>query len=67
MVDLLWIQIGNTAGIRDVVNAVAAIGLAPTLLIITFYAYKSRTDSTIKHLEDQNKQLLDGILRRKRP
>jgi hypothetical protein len=66
MVDLLVLQTGDTAGIRDVVNAVAAIGLAPSLLIITFYAYKSRTDATIKHLEEQNKQLLDEILRRKK-
>ena len=67
MIDLLLLQPGDTAGIRDAVNAVAAIGLAPTLLIIALYAYKSRTDATIKHLEDQNKQLLDEILRKKRP
>lgn len=67
MVDLLLLQTGNTAGIGEVVKAVAAIGLAPTLLIIALYAYKSRTDATIKHLEDQNKQLLDEILRGKRP
>lgn len=67
MVDLLLIQTGDTAGIGELVKAVAAIGLAPTLLIIALYAYKSRTDATIRHLEDQNKQLLDEILRRKRP
>jgi hypothetical protein len=63
MVDLFLLQTGDTAGIGEVVKAVAAIGLAPTLLIITLYAYKSRTDATIKHLEDQNRQLLDEILR----
>ena len=67
MVDLLLIQTGDTAGIGELVKAVAAIGLAPTLLIIALYAYKSRTDATIRHLEDQNKQLLEEILRRKRP
>ena len=66
MIDLLLLQTGSTAGIGETVNAVAAIGLAPTLLIIVLYAYKSRADATIKHLEEQNKQLLDEILR-KRP
>ena len=51
------------AGVGEVVKSVAAIGLAPTLLIVALYAYKSRTDATIKHLEDQNKQLLAEILR----
>jgi len=66
MVDLLLLQTGDTAGIGEAVKAVAAIGLAPTLLIIALYAYKSRTDATIKHLEDQNNKLLDEILRGKR-
>lgn len=66
MVNLLFLQIGDTAGVREVVKAVAAIGLAPTLLIIALYAYKSRTDATIKHLEEQNNKLLDEILRGKR-
>jgi len=57
----------EAAGIGEVVKAVAAIGLAPTLLIIALYAYKSRTDATIKHLEDQNKQLLDEVLRNRKP
>ena len=67
LVDLLLTQTGGTAGFGDVVKAVAEIGLAPTLLIIALYAYKSRTDATIKYLEDQNKQLMDEILRRKKP
>jgi hypothetical protein len=67
VIELLLLQTGDSAGIGQAVNAVAAIGLAPTLLIIALYAYKSRTDATIKHLEEQNKQLLDEILRRKRP
>jgi len=66
MVNLLLLQTGDTADIGQAVNAVAAIGLAPTLLIIVLYAYKSRTDATIKHLEEQNRQLLDEILTRKR-
>jgi hypothetical protein len=67
MVDLLLLQTGDTGGFGEIVKAVTAIGLAPTLLIIALYAYKTRTDATIKHLEDQNKQLLDEILRGKRP
>ena len=67
MVDLLLFQTGDPAGIGEAVKAVAAIGLAPTLLIFGLYAYKGRTDATIKYLEEQNKQLLDEILRRKRP
>jgi hypothetical protein len=51
------------AGLGEIVRSVAAIGLAPTLLIIVLYAYKSRTDAIIKHLEEQNKQLLDEIIR----
>jgi hypothetical protein len=66
VIDLLLLQTGGAAGIGETVNAVAAMGLAPTLLIIALYAYKSRTDATIKHLEEQNKQLLDEILRRKK-
>lgn len=54
------------AGLGEIVKAVAAIGLAPTLMIVALLAYKSRTDATIKHLEDQNNRLLDEILRRRR-
>ncbi len=53
-------------GLGEIVKSVAAIGLAPTLLIVALLAYKNRTDATIKHLEDQNKQLLDEILRGRR-
>ena len=56
----------DPASFGEVVKAVAAIGLAPTLLIVALMAYKSRTDATIKHLEEQNKQLLDEILRRRK-
>ena len=56
----------DPASLGEVVKAVAAIGLAPTLLIVALMAYKSRTDATIKHLEEQNKQLLDEILRRRK-
>jgi hypothetical protein len=43
------------------------IGLAPTLLVFALLAYKNRTDAMIRHLEEQNKQLLDEILRERRP
>ena len=56
----------DPTGAGEIVKSVAAIGLAPTLLIFVLLAYKSRTDDMIKHLEDENKQLLDEILRRKR-
>ena len=63
MLVLLLLQ--TEPGFGEIVKAVAAIGLAPTLLIVALYAYKNRTDDIIKHLEDQNKQLLDETLRRK--
>ena len=66
MTVLLLLQAAD-AGLGEAVKAVAAIGLAPTLLIIALYYYKTRTDATIKHLEDQNKQLLDEILRTRKP
>lgn len=53
----------ESGGLGEIVKSVAAIGLAPTLLIMALYAYKSRTDAIIKHLEDQNKELLAEILR----
>jgi hypothetical protein len=42
MVELLLLQTGDPAGIGEAVKAVAAIGLAPTLLIIGLYAYKEQ-------------------------
>jgi hypothetical protein len=57
----------GSGGLGEIVRSVAAIGLAPTLLIMVLYAYKSRTDATIKHLEDQNKELLAEILRGRKP
>lgn len=54
-------------GLGEIVKAVAVISLAPTLLVFALLAYKNRTDAIIKHLEDQNKQLLDEILRKRRP
>jgi hypothetical protein len=53
-------------GLDEIVKAVAVIGLVPTLLILVLLAYKNRTDTIIKFLEDQNKQQLDEILRGKR-
>jgi hypothetical protein len=50
----------------EIVKAVAVGGLAPTLLILALMAYKNTTDAMIKHLQEQNKQLLDEILRGKR-
>ncbi len=64
MYSLLWFQAANP-GFGEIIKAVAQIGLIPTLLIVALYYYKGRTDATIKHLEDQNKQLLEEILRRK--
>jgi hypothetical protein len=57
----------DPGGLGEIVKAVAVIGLAPTLLVFALLAYKNRTDAIIRHLEDQNKQLLDEILREKRP
>jgi len=56
----------DPGGIGEIVKSVAVIGLVPTLLILVLLAYKSRTDALIKYLEDQNKQLLDEILRGRR-
>ena len=53
----------DPSGLGEIVKSVAVIGLAPTLLILALLAYKNRTDAIIKHLEDQNKQLLAEILR----
>lgn len=53
----------GSGGLGETVRSAAAIGLAPTLLIMVLSAYKSRTDAIIKHLEDQNKELLAEILR----
>ena len=64
MINLFLLQATNP-GFGEIIKSVAQIGLIPTLLIIALYYYKGRTDATIKHLEDQNKQLLDEILRRK--
>ena len=61
---LLFLQNAG-AGYGEIVKAVAQIGLIPTLLIVALYYYKGRTDATIKHLEEQNKLLLDEILRRR--
>jgi uncharacterized membrane protein YadS len=57
----------DTSGLGEIVKSVAVIGLAPTLLVFALLAYKNTTDAMIKHLEDQNKQLLDEILRERRP
>ena len=57
----------DPSGLQEIVKSVAVIGLAPTLLVFALLAYKSRTDALIKYLEDQNKQLLDAILRERRP
>jgi len=57
----------DPGGLGEIVKSVAVIGLAPTLLVFALLAYKSRTDAMIKYLEDQNKQLLDEILRERRP
>lgn len=57
----------DPSGLGEIVRSVAVIGLAPTLLVFALLAYKNRTDAIIKHLEDQNKQLLDEILRERRP
>lgn len=57
----------ESGGFGEIVKSVAAIGLAPTLLIVTLYAYKNRTDAAIKHLEDQKKELLAEILRGRKP
>lgn len=54
------------SGLEEIVKSVAVIGLVPTLLILVLLAYKNRTDAIIKLLEDQNKQLLDEILRGRR-
>ena len=66
MVIALLLQM-EPGGLGEIVKAVAVIGLAPTLLVFALLAYKNRTDAIIKHLEDQNKQLLDEILRKRRP
>lgn len=57
----------DPSGMGEIVKSIAVIGLAPTLLVFALLAYKSRTDALIKYLEDQNKQLLDAILRERRP
>jgi hypothetical protein len=57
----------DPGGLGEIVRSVAVIGLAPTLLILALLAYRNRTDAMIKYLEDQNKQLLDEILRERRP
>lgn len=57
----------DPSGLGEIVKSVAVIGLAPTLLVFALLAYKNTTDAMIKHLEDQNKQLLDEILRERRP
>ncbi|HKY30663.1 MAG TPA: hypothetical protein VJM12_22215 [Pyrinomonadaceae bacterium] len=62
---LLALQVAD-AGFGEFVKAVAAIGLMPTLIVMMFWAYKQRTDAMMKYLEDQNKQLLDHVLRRRR-
>jgi hypothetical protein len=62
----LFLQ-ADPSGMGEIVKSVAAIGLAPTLLVFALLAYKNRTDAMIKHLEEQNKQLLDEILRERRP
>ena len=56
----------DPGGIGEIVKSVAVIGLVPTLLILVLLAYKNRTDAIIKLLEEQNKQLLDEILRGRR-
>ncbi|MBC8029411.1 MAG: hypothetical protein H7Z16_04810 [Pyrinomonadaceae bacterium] len=56
----------DPGALGEIVKSVAVIGLAPTLLIVALWAYKNRTDATIKYLEDQNRQLLTEILRGKR-
>lgn len=65
MIVLLLLQAVD-AGLGEFVKSVAAIGLMPTLVIILAWAYKHRTDAMIKYLEDQNKQLLDEVLRRRK-
>jgi hypothetical protein len=67
--DMLVLLLPEAAdpAIAETAKAVAAIGLVPTLLVIALYAYKSRSDATIKYLEEQNKKLLDEILRTKKP
>lgn len=62
---LLALQVGD-AGFGELLKSVAAIGLMPTLIVMMFWAYRHRTDATIKYLEDQNKKLLDDVLRRQR-
>ena len=44
-----------------IVEAILQIGLAPTLLIIVLYFYKDSMDKRIKHLEEENKRLIDII------
>ncbi len=56
----------DPSGLAEIVKSAAVVGLAPTLLILALLAYKNTTDAMIKHLKDQNKQLLDEILRGKR-
>ena len=57
----------DPSAMGEIVKSVAVIGLAPTLLVFALLAYKNRTDAMIRHLEEQNKQLLDEILRERRP
>jgi hypothetical protein len=56
----------DPSAVGEIVKSVAVIGLAPTLLILALLTYKNRTDAIIRHLEGQNKQLLDEILRGRR-
>ncbi|MBI1811893.1 MAG: hypothetical protein HYR78_08220 [Nitrospirae bacterium] len=44
-----------------IVEAILKIGLAPTLLVLVLYWYKESMDKRIKHLEDENKKLLELI------
>ena len=65
MTIVLFMQ-SDPGGLAEIVKPVAVVGLAPTLLILALLAYKNTTDAMIKHLQEQNKQLLDELLRGKR-
>jgi hypothetical protein len=66
MAMILLLQL-DPSGLGQIVQSVTVIGLAPTLLVLALWAYKNRMDAMIKHLEDQNKPLLDEILRGRKP